>query len=48
MYGPITPYMGVPREQEIALLEAQRRAIEQALTRIKERLKELENKEVTQ
>jgi len=41
MYGPITPYTGLPKEQEIAMLEDQRKMTEEELKQIKKRLEEL-------
>lgn len=41
IYGPITPYIGLPKEQEIALLEEQKRVIEETLSQIDKRLEEL-------
>ena len=47
IYGPITPlsslpaYAGLPKEQEIALLEEHKRLIEETLSQINRRLKEL-------
>jgi len=41
MYGPVTPYATIPKEQEIAMLEDQARLLEQAIERIEKRLIEL-------
>jgi len=47
IYGPITPYMlpsaymGLPKEQEIAFLEEQKRLMEETLSQINKRLEEL-------
>jgi len=41
MYGPVTPYTTIPKEQEIAMLEDQARLLEQAIERIEKRLSEL-------
>ena len=45
MYGPITPYMAIPKEQEIAMLEDQKKLLEEVLEQIKKRLEELEKGE---
>lgn len=45
MYGPITPHMAIPKEQEIAMLEDQRKLLEEILEQIKKRLEELEKGE---
>jgi len=41
----VTPYLGVPRETEAAILEDQRRAMERMLKDIEERLRELKGEE---
>ena len=44
IYGPITPFTGLPalsKEEETAILESQKRYIEEELSRINRRLKEL-------
>ncbi|RLI39742.1 hypothetical protein DRO69_13920 [Candidatus Bathyarchaeota archaeon] len=41
IYGPITPYTAMPKEQEIALLESQAKWLEQTLEQIRKRLEEL-------
>ena len=41
MYGPVTPYATIPKEQEIAMLEDQARLLKQAIEQIKKRLDEL-------
>ena len=51
IYGPITPFTAMPylpREQEIAVLEDQKRLIEEELSWISKRLEELKKEEVTQ
>jgi len=45
IYGPLTPYAPIPKEQEIAMLKNQEKMIEQALEQIRKRLKELKKKE---
>jgi hypothetical protein len=50
-YGPVAPYTlypaytPIPREQEIAMLEDQKRFLEEALNRINSRLEELKKEE---
>jgi len=46
IYGPITPYTGLPKEQEIAMLEDQKKMMEEELKQIKKRLEELKKEEV--
>jgi len=54
IYGPITPYIlpptyvGLPKEQEIALLEEQKRLLEETLSRINKRLEELRESSSTE
>jgi hypothetical protein len=45
LYGPLTPYAAISKEQEIALLEDQRKWLEDALDQIKTRLEELKKEE---
>lgn len=50
-YGPVTPYTlyptytHIPKEQEIAILEDQKKFLEEALNRINSRLEELKKEE---
>jgi len=49
--GPPTPFTGlpeVPKEQEIAILEDQKRFIEEELSRINKRLEELKKRRESQ
>jgi len=52
-YWPLTPYMflpayvGLPKEQEIAILEEQRRFLEEMLSQINKRLEELRREQVS-
>jgi hypothetical protein len=41
MYGPVTPHAFIPKEQEIAMLEDQRKRVEEALAQVRKRLEEL-------
>lgn len=45
MYGPITPYAPIPKEQEKAMLEDQAKQLEQTLEHIRKRLEELKKEE---
>ena len=45
IYGPITPYTAIPKEQEIAMLENQAEWLEQMLEQIRKRLEELKKEE---
>lgn len=46
-YRPVMPYMMIPKEQEITMLEYQRKLMEEALEKINKRLEELKKEEVT-
>ena len=48
IYGPIAPYVSLPKEQEIALLENQKKLMEEALKEIKKKLEELRKEEMPQ
>lgn len=41
MYGAVTPYTPIPKEQERSILEYQVKLLEQTLEQIKKRLEEL-------
>jgi len=45
IYGSITPYAAIPKEQEIAMLESQAKWLEQTLEQIRKRLEELKKEE---
>jgi hypothetical protein len=45
LYGQLTPYAAIPKEQEKAMLEQQRKWIEETLALIKERLDEMKKEE---
>jgi prephenate dehydrogenase len=45
IYRPLTPYAAVNKEQETAILEDQRKRMEEALEQIKKRLEELKKEE---
>jgi len=47
LYGPVPPYAAIPKEQEIAMLEDQRKRMEEALKQINKRLKELKKEGAT-
>jgi len=44
-YTPYPTYTPIPREQEIAILEDQKKFLEEALNRINSRLEELKKEE---
>jgi len=45
IYGPLTPYAAIPKEQETAMLENQAKLLEEALEQIRKRLEELKKEE---
>ena len=44
IYGSVAPYVPLPRDQEISVLEDQARLFEESLERIRKRLEELKER----